>query len=154
MNAHAPDSWQPTYRRARSEPRGPISEETRERMRTAARARARTPAHGVAISDGLRKRNAACAPEERRRGVGRAMTDEEHRDFRTLRGTGYGLAEALVAIGRPDLIDYRPTPRPPRRIYRTLTVDEKRALWRVWREATSWQHALELIGRGDLLACH
>lgn len=145
IDGHSSFGLAPTARLPRQ-----ISEETREKMRAAARARVRPPETAAAISEGLRQWHAQ--PESKLRGFARVMTDGEWEDYRVLRNKGrYSVREALVMVGRRDLLNYRPTPMPPRRLYCQLSPDERRAYWLVWNDAESWQHAMDLIGRADVL---
>lgn len=131
--------------------RGPCTEETRQKHRLSKLGRRHSLDHRAALASGVR--NWYADPISRRRGVLRVMSDREIADYRTLRGRGqFSQAEALMMVGRGDLLSYRPTPMPPRSIYRRLSPTERLAFWRVWDKANDWVQGLELIGRFDLIA--
>lgn len=150
MNAHSFDFMAEEALTAPVKPRRIVSAETRAKQSEAARRRQRTPEERARISAGLRQHYGE--PDSRLKGLYRVLTPEEAGDFRILRSVGkYSVREALVMTGRRDLLNYEPTPQPPRKVYRMLSSDERLAFWNVWREAESWEHGLVLIGRGDLL---
>lgn len=150
MNAHSLDFTLDETVVPLPKPRKPVSAETRAKMSEAAKRRLRTPETAAKIGEGLRQFYGE--PDSRQKGLFRVLTAGEAADFRTLRNAGrYSVREALVMVGRCDLLHYRPTPLPPRQIYRLLSSEERVALWGVWHEAESWQHGLELIKRADLI---
>lgn len=146
MNAHV-DLHAETLRR----PRPVVSDATRAKMAAAKRGRRIDAVHRARIATALR-RWWHSEPDAHLRGVARLLTAEQAADYRTLRAVGdFSKAEALVKVGRPDLIGWRPAAKLPRRVWRSLTAAERRSYHSAWAEANSWQDGLVAIGRGDLI---
>ena len=80
--------------------------ETRAKMRAAKVGVAKSPECKARIAESLRRWHAEREPWQRRRGWRKYLSDEEAADLTLLRSQlGYSLAEALVAVGRGDLVE-------------------------------------------------
>lgn len=88
----------------------PLSTERAAKRVGAPRGVPKSAEHKARIAAGVRRWNASLEPWQRRRGFRKFLSDEEAADLRLLRAAGgYTEAEALAAIGRPDLIGPDPS---------------------------------------------